>query len=369
MASSTPSNWPYITNLDICPNQNSPTNSAEKAKKKRCSIAPQAPRSSRERDAHNASRTLFVPALDFRGSYEKLTNVTKAIVFALASLAACGVAGGEVITIDAVVLRPMVEAETPARQTGVLATIAVAEGDAVREGQTLASLDDRAAKLAVQRAALEHEQAAAKAGNRLRIQYAEKALEVATAEMKRSAESNEQFPNSISQSQLDVERLTAEKLQLERQQAEHELQLAQFELRLKETALQEAQLALEQHAVRAPFAGVVALVRARPGEWMEPGTPVLRLVAIDRLRAEGFAPASAIKPQMVGAEVDFAPADGHGGQDAESPVRGVLRFVSPEIDPVSRQVRVWAEIDNRDSKLRPGEQGRLTIPLSAAPPK
>jgi RND family efflux transporter MFP subunit len=283
-------------------------------------------------------------------------------VLLLTALAAPHSAHAEPLTIDAVVLRPMVEAEVPARQTGVLANIAVEEGATVEAGQTLAALDDRAAKLALAKAQLEREQVFAKASNELRIQYADKALEVARAEMKRSAESNEQFARSISQSQLDVERLTVEKLELERRQAEHDIALEKFELQLKENAVEAAKLELELHAVRAPFAGVVALVRGRPGECVQPGAPVLRLVAIDRLRAEGFAPASWASGQLVGAKVRFTLVTEPGEAPPFSGgVEGVLRFVSPEVDPVSRQVRVWAEIDNRDLKLRPGQQGQLIL--------
>jgi macrolide-specific efflux system membrane fusion protein len=272
----------------------------------------------------------------------------------------------EPLVLESVVLRPMVEAEAPARQTGVLAAIAVDEGASVKAGDVLASLDDRAAKLAVDKAKLEREQALAKASNELRLQYADKALEVARAEMKRSSESNEKFARSISQSQLDVERLTIQKLERERRQAEHDLALDKFELRLKENSLEGAQLDLELHSVRAPFAGVVALVHGRLGEWVQPGTPVLRLVAIDRLRAEGFASASSVSDQLIGGKVRFTLSAEDGSSGAAPPVEGVLRFISPEIDPVAHQVRVWAEIDNRELRLRPGQQGQLLIPIEAA---
>ena len=42
-------------------------------------------------------------------------------------------------------------------------------------------------------------------------------------------------------------------------------------------------------------------------------------------------------------------------------VTGQLRFVSPETDPVTKQVRVWAEVPNEDGRLRPGQQGTLEI--------
>jgi multidrug efflux pump subunit AcrA (membrane-fusion protein) len=273
-------------------------------------------------------------------------------------------ARGEELVIDSVVLRPLVAAEVPARQTGVLATIAVDEGATVEEGAQLASLDDRAAKLAVAKAELERGQVRAQATNELRIEYADKALEVARAEMKRSSESNDKFARSISQSQLDVERLTVEKLDLERRQAEHDLEIDRFELQLKENALEAAKLDLDLHSIRAPFAGVVALVRGRAGEWVEPGTPVARLVAIDRLRAEGFAPADMLDRAPIGSRVTFT---ARGGDQPSAGVEGTLMFISPEVDPVTGQVRVWAEIDNGQGKLRPGQQGRLVVP-SVAPP-
>jgi macrolide-specific efflux system membrane fusion protein len=108
----------------------------------------------------------------------------------------------------------------------------------------------------------------------------------------------------------------------------------------------------------------VALVRGRPGEWVQPGVPVLRLVAIDKLRAEGFAPASAANGNLLGAKVQFFVADEPDAASKSAPVEGVLRFISPEIDPVSRQVRVWAEIENKGLQLRPGQQGQLVIPTA-----
>jgi macrolide-specific efflux system membrane fusion protein len=268
-------------------------------------------------------------------------------------------AAAEPVLLENVVLRPMVEAEVPARQTGVLSRIEVAEGAVVAEGDVVASLDDRAARLALDKASVERDQAAAKAANELRVKYADKALEVARAELKRSSESIKEFAKSISQSQIDVERLTVEKLELERQQAELDITLEEFELRLKDNALETAMLDVELHTVRAPFAGVVALVRGRAGEWVEPGAAVLRLVAIDALRAEGFVAADAIEGVKTGAAVQFAP-NASPGADAK-PLAGVLRFVSPEIDPVTKQVRIWAEIDNRDHRVRPGQQGTLRI--------
>ena len=285
---------------------------------------------------------------------EKLLLV---IVTLLSSVASVRAVEKLAIRIESVVLRPLQAAEVPARQTGVLLEILVTEGQRVEQGQLLATLDARQAELAVARAKLEYDQAEVKAKNEISILYADKALEVAKAELQRSSESIEQFAKSISQSQLDVERLTVEKLTLERRQAEHERVLERFGVRLKQTELEAAQLQLQQHQLTAPFAGRVVLVRGRVGEWVEVGARVMRLVAIDKLRAEGFLPAEQANAALVGKPVTLSIANG----TTSTQVTGTLRFVSPEMEPVTRQVRVWAEIPNTGGALRPGQQGALEI--------
>ncbi len=278
-------------------------------------------------------------------------------VLQLLSAQAIWAADQSTIRVDSVVLRPMHAAEVPAQQTGLLQKIVVAEGEFVERGQLLAAMDDRQAKLAVARAEFELSQAEAKARNDISIRYADKALEVAKAELKRSSESIEQFPKSISQSQLDVERLTIEKLTLEREQAEHELELERYGVQLKQAELDAARLLLAQHQLTAPFDGTVVLVRGRVGEWVEVGDRVLRLVAVNRLRAEGFLPADQADSALVGKAVSFSAGSG----DQEQQTTGIVRFVSPEMEPVSGQVRVWAEISNEANALRPGQQGTLVI--------
>ncbi len=47
--------------------------------------------------------------------------------------------------------------------------------------------------------------------------------------------------------------------------------------------------------------------------------------------------------------------------DEQMEYSGRIVLVSPEVDPVNGQVRVWAEIDNHDLRLRPGLHGSMTI--------
>jgi len=49
------------------------------------------------------------------------------------------------------------------------------------------------------------------------------------------------------------------------------------------------------------------------------------------------------------------------GTKQEIEFQGKISFVSPEINPVNNQTRVWAEIENPDLKLKPGMRASLIV--------
>jgi macrolide-specific efflux system membrane fusion protein len=249
------------------------------------------------------------------------------------------------------------EAEVPAQEAGVLTEVAVREGQRVKKGELLAQIDDQVARLAAEAAQAQFEIAHAKATNDVRMRFAKKALEVSQAELKRSTESIERFAKSVSQSQLDVEKLTVERNQLESEQADHEHGVAVLETKAKENELTAARAQVERRRIVAPFDGVIVQIYVRHGEWVEPGQKALRIVNVDRLKAEGFVAAAQAGADLSGKSVALE----FEGSAAPSPAGGTLVFVSPEMDPITSQVRVWAEIDNRDGRLRPGQPVKMTI--------
>ena len=48
-------------------------------------------------------------------------------------------------------------------------------------------------------------------------------------------------------------------------------------------------------------------------------------------------------------------------RDRESKYSGEIVFATPEVNPVTGQIRVWAEADNIDGLLRPGVKGCLRV--------
>jgi RND family efflux transporter MFP subunit len=261
------------------------------------------------------------------------------------------------LVVESVVLRLLEEAEVPAQEEGVVTELAVREGQRVKEGQLLAQIDDQVARLAADAAQAQYDIARAKASNDVRMRFAKKALEVARAELRRSTESVERFAKSVSQSQLDVEKLTVERNQLESEQANHEHEIAVLEMKATENELSAAQAQVERRQILAPFDGVIVQIYVRRGEWVEPGQKALRIVNVDRLKAEGFVMASQAGAELTSKSVALEIE----GIDQQASAAGTIVFVSPEMDPITGQVRVWAEIDNRDSQLRPGQPVRMTV--------
>jgi macrolide-specific efflux system membrane fusion protein len=261
------------------------------------------------------------------------------------------------IEVESVVLRLLEEAEVPAQESGVLTNVAVREGQRVKKGDLLAQIDDQVPRLALDAAKAQFEIAQAKATNDVRIRFAQKSLEVAEAELRRSTESIERFPKSVSQSQLDVERLNVQKNRLESEQASQERKIAQLEMNAKQNELSATQAEVTRRRILAPFDGVVVQVYVRKGEWVKPGQQALRIVNVDRLKAEGFVAAAQATAELEGKPIRLV-VESSGESKA---FEGTIVFVSPEVDPITGQVRVWAEIDNRKGGLRPGQPAKLVV--------
>jgi membrane fusion protein (multidrug efflux system) len=129
--------------------------------------------------------------------------------------------------------------------------------------------------------------------------------------------------------------------------------------------------AIAKKTLRAPFAGQLGLRQVNLGQIVEQGTPIVTLQTIDPVYVDFSVPQQRFSLLTPGTEVqvttDAAP-------DQIFP--GKIIAVNPEIDPVTRSVRVRARLANRGEHLRPGmfanvevllpsEQEVLSIPTTA----
>jgi macrolide-specific efflux system membrane fusion protein len=127
---------------------------------------------------------------------------------------------------------------------------------------------------------------------------------------------------------------------------------------IRDNDYQIAKEKLERRMIAAPLRGMVVEVLRRPGEWVQPGDSIVRIVRLDRLKAEGFLPIKHAGLDLVGRKVKLI-VGSPGERSVEA--RGQIAFISPEIDPLNAQVRFWAEVENKELKLRPGMTATLTV--------
>jgi macrolide-specific efflux system membrane fusion protein len=262
------------------------------------------------------------------------------------------------IVASSALLRIVEQVTTPARVAGVLASMDVAEGDVVAEGEVVAAVDDTEAKLLYQRAVTEHELARHRAVADMAIRSAEKSLGFSQQELLRLQRAGEGLPGSVSTSELEESQLTAAQARLALEQAQHDHRRETLTERLKQTELALAARNQDVHQIRAPLNGVVVEILRRRGEWVEPGEDVLRIMRIDRLRAEGLVDVQHVLRDLRGAPATIS-VSVRGRPEVTLP--GKVVFVNPEINPVNGQVRVRVEFDNPGGRLMPGMRANLVI--------
>jgi macrolide-specific efflux system membrane fusion protein len=251
------------------------------------------------------------------------------------------------------------------------------------------------AQAAGEKARLELEIARKKAESNIAVRYSRKAAALAEAELQRALAARKEFRDSVSQNEIEHLQLASDKAKLDAEQAEEDSQTAELTRRVKESEvgalaltakrrelelkqaeegaeiagitqhvkehdLAVAQRDLDRRGIKSPLSGVVVQIFRRKGEWVEPGDKVVRLLRIDRLRAEGFIAARDARRDLTGsaATVIVTLPD-----NRQVEVRGKIVFVSPEIDAVNQQVMVWAEVENPGPQflLRPGMKAAMTV--------
>ena len=231
---------------------------------------------------------------------------------------------------------------------GVLQNVDVAEGDRVERGQVVATLRDDQAQQALAIATKEM-------SNSVELRLYKKTSELATLEYSKAVELNRSIPGGFSELDIKKLRLAAEKSVLQIEQADFLQQMAA--LRKKE-----AEVILESYRIVAPFSGVVLQVHKQQGEALGSGDAVVEIANFDLMRVEGFVPVAASGKVHAGDPVIVEVA----GIESQRPSRfeGRVKFVSPVVNEVSQEVRVWAEVKNRRNLLKDGLPASMRITLS-----
>lgn len=222
---------------------------------------------------------------------------------------------------------PRRDARLSARTDGLVAAVAVDAGSLVKPGDVLATLDTRLAEIAL---------------DLIRAEIAQAEVELAEA-VRREEEVREisktgAFPKSEAETRKSTVNL-------------REAALAR--LRVREAAELER---IERHRLVAPFGGIIVEKLAEAGEWVETGTPVLRLVETDAPRFDLRVPqeflARVSSASGIRVVLDSFPAQALDAQiDAVVPVK----------DEASRTFLTRLGLSDPGHLAAPGMSGRAVI--------
>jgi membrane fusion protein (multidrug efflux system) len=127
-----------------------------------------------------------------------------------------------------------------------------------------------------------------------------------------------------------------------------------------EAAVELARARLDKMEIAAPFAGVLGLRKVSVGDYLGPGTDIVNLEVIDRLKVDFRVPElllTSVRPaQTIAIQVDAVPGRTFAGQ---------VFAVDPLIDAAGRSILLRATIDNPEGVLRPGLFVRVTLTVES----
>lgn len=117
------------------------------------------------------------------------------------------------------------------------------------------------------------------------------------------------------------------------------------------------QALLDQKQLRAPFSGTIGIRKVDIGQYLAPGTIVATLQDLETMYVDFSIPEQQLQLLKIGGPVRF-------GSTGDMPFKGSIIGIEPKVDPVSRLVKVRAEVNNADGKLSPGQfvQAEVLLP-------
>jgi RND family efflux transporter MFP subunit len=224
-------------------------------------------------------------------------------------------------------LVPRDQAVVRAQISGSVLRTFVDQGKAVREGEVIATIDNSALTDAV-------------ASAKYAVTNAESSLDVAKREQSRQEallKSGAIAEQSVDQSRKNTVGAEAAVAQAKANVASAEKQLSYA-------------------TVRAPFSGVVSEKSVSIGDVVQQGTTLFTIVDPSTLELQGTVPANALDVVRTGLTIAFN-VTGY----PDRTFVGTITRINPTADPMTRQVRIYAEIPNKGNSLVGGlyAQGRV----------
>lgn len=179
---------------------------------------------------------------------------------------------------------------------------------------------------------------------------------LATLEHLEEALDTERFEKALEKRKSDHD--ASDQLFREKMISEEEALEKRVEMEIAEIQVKRAAAAVERRKLRSPLAGLVVGKHREPGEWVDPGTVVLEIVDIDQVYAQLMLRAEHSGGIRMGQDIPVIFPDISG----LNRFTGKVDFIDPRIDAASGLLRVRVLIDNPGHRLPPGMSGLAQLP-------
>jgi membrane fusion protein, multidrug efflux system len=226
-------------------------------------------------------------------------------------------ANGTVTPIRTVDLHP--------QTTATIRQVHIKEGQFVKQGELMFSLDDRADRANLDKAQAQVERDRASLAD-LERQY------------KRSQDLFAQ--HFIAQSAVDT--------------LHAQVDQARATMQADVAAARANSVATSYTAIRAPMSGRVGGINVYPGSLVQPATSLTTITQLDPITVAFTLPESSLPALLAAQKRGKVGVEALPGADL-APVKGQLSFVDNTVDPQAGTIKVKAEFDNRETTLWPGQ--------------
>lgn len=225
-------------------------------------------------------------------------------------------ANGTVTPISTVDLHP--------QTTSTIRRVHIKEGQFVKAGELMFSLDDRSDRANVDKALAQ-------------VARDQAALADVERQYQRSQELFAQ--KFLAQSAVDT--------------LKSQVDAARALLNADQAAAQSARVGASYTAIRAPMAGRVGAIDVYPGSLVQMSTSLTTVTQLNPITVAFTLPESALA-NLLAAHNSGVAVEATAGAGAK-PAIGTLSFIDNTVDPLAGTIRVKARFDNRDTTLWPGQ--------------
>lgn len=222
-------------------------------------------------------------------------------------------------------VQPLQTVDLHPQTTSTIRTVHIKEGQFVKAGELMFSLDDRSDRANVDKA-------------QAQVVRDQASLADMERQYKRSQELFEQ--KFIAQSQVDT--------------LKSQVDAARALLVSDQAAAQSSRVAASYTSIRAPMSGRVGAINVYPGSLVQMATSLTTITQLNPINVAFTLPESSLAALLAAQKKGGVAVEASTGPAAK-PVTGSLSFVDNTVDPVAGTIRVKAQFNNADTSLWPGQ--------------